>query len=417
MIAREGSDEQNADGVAVPAPQRSLTLDSVARFVAEGVFAPTEPGTVGIELEWFPLPRVAPTDLHALLPDPMPGGSVVTFEPGGQLELSGPNLPGIAPACSQMRLDTAAARAALATRGVELQGIGLDPRGARPRVVDSPRYRAMESYFDTEWPLGRTMMRNTAAIQVNLDIGATADDVDARWQRAHDLGPVLAAAFANSPFDANGRPTGWRSARLAVWAAIDPSRTRPACDPGLGASAAYSAYALDAPVMMIQIDGARSQVLRDPISFARWVDEGHELGWPTVADLEYHLTTLFPPVRPRGWLELRMLDALPDEWWPVAVAVTTALFDDPAAAEVATAAAAPVRQSWTAAARDALAVPALQAAAEACFDAALDAFARLDVDATSIEATAAYLDRYVARGRCPADDRLDDDAARNSTVA
>ena len=401
----------------MPAPTRSLTLDAVNQFIDEQVFAPAGAGTVGIELEWFPPPRSTPDSLRSLLPDPLPGGSAVTFEPGGQLELSGPPQQGIANACTRMRTDTAAARAALATHGIELEGIGLDPRGARPRVLDSPRYRAMEEYFDTRWPLGRTMMRNTAAVQVNLDMGTTPDAVNTRWNRAHEIGPTLAAAFANSPFDALGRATGWRSARLAVWAAIDPSRTGAANRRGATAASSYTAYALDAPVMMISVSPAHSVGLRATIPFSRWIDDGHELGWPTLDDLAYHLTTLFPPVRPRGWLELRMIDALQEEWWPVAVAVTAALLDDPAASDEAADAVAPVRDSWTAAARDALAVPALHVAAERCFEAALDAFDRLDVDAETLHATEAFHDRYVVRGRCPADDRLDNQAAHASTVA
>jgi glutamate--cysteine ligase len=259
------------------------------------------------------------------------------------------------------------------------------------------------------------MMRNTAAVQVNLDVGTTAADVEARWALAHDVGPVLAAAFANSPFDAAGRPTGWRSARLAVWAAIDPARTRSAQLAGTTAPTAWAEYALDAPVMVIRADPMRNYALHAPLPFARWVEEGHPLGWPTVDDFDYHLTTLFPPIRPRGWFELRMIDALPDEWWPVAVAVTAALLDDPSAAVMAARAAAPVRNCWTEAARDALSVPALHRAATECFAAALDAFGRLEVDNAIAHATAEFVDRYVARGRCPADDRLDD--AVRSTVA
>ncbi len=401
----------------MPAPTRSLTLDAVHEFVHDRIFAPGDAGSVGIELEWFPPPRTAPSRIRELLPDPLPGESLVTFEPGGQLELSGPPRRGIAEACARMRADTAAARAALRAHGIQLEGIGLDPRGARPRVIDAPRYRAMETYFDTLWPLGRTMMRNTASVQVNVDMGSTSDAVNARWKRAHDLGPTLAAAFANSPFDALGRVTGWRSARLAVWAAIDPLRTAAANRHGTTAASSYTAYALDAPVMMINASPSHSVAMRDAVAFSTWLADGHELGWPTIDDFAYHLTTLFPPVRPRGWLELRMIDALQEEWWPVAVAVTAALLDDPAASDIAAEAVDPVRDSWTAAARDSLAVPALHVAAERCFAAALEAFGRLDVDTQTVNATVAYHDRYVARGRCPADDRLDDQAAHASTVA
>jgi glutamate--cysteine ligase len=250
------------------------------------------------------------------------------------------------------------------------------------------------------------MMRNTAAVQVNLDLGGNGH-LDARWQLAHDLGPVLAASFANSPFDADGNATGWRSTRLAVWDAIDHCRTTPAHQPGLDARTAWTRYALDAPTMMIRVDDTRSAAIREPMPFARWMESGHELGWPTVDDFALHLTTLFPPVRPRGWLELRMIDALPDEWWPVAVAVTTALLDDADAATVAMAAVVGIRDRWLDAARHGLSTPELRLAADRCFVAAQEALPRVGADPGTCAATAAFYDRFVRRGRCPADDRLD----------
>jgi glutamate--cysteine ligase len=149
----------------------------------------------------------------------------------------------------------------------------------------------------------------------------------------------------------------------------------------------------------------------------RWIEEGHELGWPTLDDVRYHFTTLFPPIRPRGWLELRMIDSLPDEWWPVAVAVATALLDDEDAGEVAAAAVGPVRDHWTAAARHGLADPALCRAAQLCFAVALEALHRLDAGAATIGATEAFIDRYVARGRSPADERLLELAALGTASA
>jgi glutamate--cysteine ligase len=144
------------------------------------------------------------------------------------------------------------------------------------------------------------------------------------------------------------------------------------------------------------------------MNFVDWVTDGHPLGWPTTDDVRYHLTTLFPPVRPRGWLELRMIDALPEEWWPVAVAVTTALLDDHEASRRAARATAGLRDEWPAASRDALGHPRLRAAALECFDAAMDALSRLPADAATEAATSRYFDRYIARGRCPADDQLDE---------
>jgi glutamate--cysteine ligase len=401
----------------MPAPTPTLSLDDVRRFVEGHVFTPPEgsgaEGRVGIELEWIPVPRdgdapPAPDALAALLPSTLPGASRVTFEPGGQLELSGPPGRDLGAACTAMRADTACVREALDRAGIDLIGTGLDGRGDRPRVLDAPRYHAMEQYFDAHWPAGRTMMRHSAAIQVNLDIGPRAG-VDRRWQLAHDLGPVLAACFANSPFDTSGAPTGFHSTRLAVWAAIDPARTNPAFrQPGAGASTDWTRYLLDAPVMMIRVGDECRVADRGRMTLAQWVTDGHPLGWPTTDDVQYHLTTLFPPVRPRGWLELRTIDALPEEWWPVAVAVTTALLDDPEASGRAARATAAVRNEWQAASREALGNSGLHAAALECFDAARDALSRLPTDPATEAAAARYFDRYIERGRCPADDQLDE---------
>jgi glutamate--cysteine ligase len=285
-------------------------------------------------------------------------------------------------------------------------GAGIDTRGERARVLHEPRYSAMEEYFDTAWPAGRTMMRNTASVQVNVDLG-TPDRVDARWHLAHDLGPVLTAAFANSPFDARGRPSGFRSTRASVWRAIDPCRTTAARrETTSGARDDWTRYVLDARVMMVRVDDDQCVARRTPQSFEQWMQHGHELGWPTLDDLAYHTTTLFPPVRPRGWLELRMIDALPERWWPVAVAVVLALLDDDDAAACAASASAPVRNRWDAASRDALHDAALADAARWCFDAALHALGRVGADDATVDAAHEYADRFVDRGRCPADDLL-----------
>jgi glutamate--cysteine ligase len=404
----------------MPAPTRTLTVADVHRYVDEHVFRTNASdgrdarGRVGIELEWLTVGSDGrardPEAVRAQLP-PLPGASRITFEPGGQLELSGPPARGLGEALTAMRADTDVVRRVLTADGVELVGVGIDTRGDAGRVLHEPRYAAMEEYFDTAWPAGRTMMRNTASIQVNVDVGAPGD-VDARWHRAHDLGPVLTACFANSPFDALGRPSGFRSTRAAVWRAIDHRRTASArrADRSSTASADWARYLLDAPVMMVRIDDDHSVAMRTPQSFARWIAVGHPLGWPTLDDLAYHVTTLFPPVRPRGWLELRMIDALPEEWWPVAVAVTVALLDDPLAAECATAATAPVRDRWEEAARDALHDRDLGQAAQWCFDAAQHALERVGADPATVAATEEYAARYVRRSRCPADDLLDDRA-------
>jgi glutamate--cysteine ligase len=248
------------------------------------------------------------------------------------------------------------------------------------------------------------MMRATAAIQVNVDL---APDPAATWRLAHRLGPVLAAAFANSPVAA-GRPTGWRSGRLATWFALDPSRTSPVetGTAGDGPEAAWARYALAAGVMLVRLSEDDFRVPPRPMSFAGWLAEGSEWGWPTIDDLDYHLTTLFPPVRPKGWLELRMVDALPEPWWRVPVAVAAALLSDGEAAGVAGRAVAPVAGCWQEAARHGLAHPGLAAAAQTCFAAALPALERLEADPATMAAVSGYAERFVNRARCPADEVL-----------
>ncbi len=397
----------------MPAPTPQLSVDAVVSEVRASCFAASVPGGVGIELEAFPVHRADPSAFveHQRVRDsldavgPLPGGSRLTFEPGGQLELSTLVAPTIGAACTALDLDLAAVRGALGTHEMGLLALGVDPIRAGCRVVDAARYRAMEAYFDAQGPEGRQMMTGTAALQVNLEAGADLEERSARWQLANALGPVLLAAFANSPLR-HGRPTGRRSSRGRVWAGIDPSRTRRPATSG-DPIAAWTDYALDARVMMICLDPDHAVPLGEALTFRQWLTGGHRLGYPTIEDLHQHLSTLFPPVRAKRWLEVRVIDALDDPWWRVAVAVTTALLDDPTAAAVAAEATATTATLWEEAATDALTHHALGDAAAACFEAAVDAFDRLSVDDTTCQAAAAYRTRFIDRRRCPADEVLD----------
>lgn len=409
----------------MPASQRTLSPDEARDLVAERCFdrVPGVPGgAVGVELERLAVcvddptrhPPIATMRAAADAAGPLPRGSRVTFEPGGQVELSGPPLP-LLEACDAMACDSERLGASLEHEGIALVGLGLEPGPLHERVVSSPRYDAMERYFDESGPAGRTMMRGTAAVQVNLAFGEDAD-VDRQWRVAHDLGPMLAAAFANSPFGDDG-PTGWRSSRLAVWWEIDPGRTRPAAgEVGTPCRPAFADYAFAARVMSVRRSDTLEEAQLAPITFSEWMDHGHELGWPTADDLEYHLTTLFPPVRPRGWLELRMIDALPNPWWRVASAVTAVLVQAEALREPVERVVDRARGLWIEAARDGLSHPDLGAAAMECFSAALAHLPDAGADAETIRATEEYIDRYVSRGECPADFLLGEWHTRGRTL-
>jgi glutamate--cysteine ligase len=397
----------------VLAAQRVLTLGDARRFVADQGFVPAEPvrpARLGIEIEWQTVSadepsRPPPFDLLASTANAvtLTGGSRISFEPGGQVELSSLPLPGF-DAHAAISADARALTDALACEGIGLVGIGLLPGDLRPRPVRSPRYDAMEAHFDRRGSAGRTMMRQTAAIQVNVDLGPVRD-VARRWRIVHGLGPVLAAAFANSPFR-DRAPSGWRSTRLAVWLAIE--RGGPVAIGDASPGSAWASYALRAPLMFIRAGDSEFVPVHERLSFAEWILGGHELGWPTRDDLEYHLTTLFPPVRPRGWLELRMVDALPTECATVPASVATGLLEDPTALAEVAAELGPVAGRWHDAARRALHDPTFASAADRCFTAALDGLVRLGAPAAVIDPVVNYQERYVKNGRCPADDLLDE---------
>lgn len=408
---------------------RPVREEDAATHVRGVCFKTGPPLRTGVELEWLVRDRrkreavVPPGRLAEALaplrgPGGLPHGGVLTSEPGGQLELSCPPASSPAGCVAAAAGDLTALRRALAPAGLVLDGAGLDPWREPPRVLDHPRYRAMETYFDRYGPWGRVMMRATAAVQVCVDAGDESDGVTGfrfRWRLAHRLGPVLVAAFANSPVH-RGRPTGWASTRQAVWARLDPQRTRQPPGGWRSPRRDWARYALDAQVMCVRPRASGPWRVPPGLALRTWLGGGPAAGRaPTLTDVDYHLTTLFPPVRPRGHLELRMVDAQPGDGWIVPVLVVSALLDDPVAAALAHEATRPLTDDrgvppwevWLRAARTGPRGPGLGTAVRACLRAALDALARQRVPAPLVDAVAGFLDRYPLRGRCPADDQLD----------
>lgn len=406
-----------------PPPDSPLT-ESAAEDLIHGIcFKTGPPRLVGAELEWLvvdaerpwlPLTADRLTAAHDAAVA-LPLRSRFTVEPGGQLELSSAPADSLTACVDGLQADLAAVRGALRERGLALRGLGRDPRRPYRRLLDNPRYRAMESYFDRTGPAGRAMMRASASVQVCVDAGLEEPGPlghGRRWRLAHLLGAVLVAAFANSPAR-EGPYAGWRCARQGIWSDIDARR---ALAPPLDVEprAAWTRHALDTEVMCVRSPDPSWEV-PEGLTFRDWVRTGGPRP-PTPADLDYHLTTLFPPVRPRGHLELRMIDAQPgDDGWLVPVAVTYALFDDPEAAETAYrvvkaladaygSARAPRNPLWRTAARVGPADPDLRAAAVACFTAAREALPRLGASSHVRDTVGAFTERYVLRGRCPADD-------------
>ncbi|MFE7428789.1 MULTISPECIES: ergothioneine biosynthesis glutamate--cysteine ligase EgtA [unclassified Streptomyces] len=381
------------------------------------------PRTLGVELEWLihhrdrprvPVPPERLDAARAALRE-LPLSAALTFEPGGQLELSSRPANSLMACVEATSADLAAVRGALDGLGLAPVGLGLDPWHPPRRVLREPRYDAMEISLDRSGPAGRAMMCTTASVQVCLDAGEEEPGplgYARRWQLAHLLGAVLVAAFANSPLR-RGRRTPWRSARQSLWAELDPRRSL-APTGHLPPRHAWAAHVLDSPVMCVR-DDTGPWAVPDGLTFREWIRTGAPRP-PVRADLDYHISTLFPPVRPRGHLELRMIDAQSGtDGWLVPLAVTTAVFDDPEAAETVYRAVKPLAETagprpaprnplWVAAARDGLSDPELRAAATVCFEAALEALPRIGATTAVRDAVAEFDDRFVARGRCPADD-------------
>ncbi|MBX9392427.1 ergothioneine biosynthesis glutamate--cysteine ligase EgtA [Streptomyces sp. TRM72054] len=407
-------------------PRTAVTEPEVEALVRGICFKTGPPHAVGVEVEWLvhelhgpqlPVTLERLEAAYAALRT-VPLRSALTVEPGGQLELSSPPAASLMECVDTVSADLDAVRAVLREHDLGLLGIGHDPWHAPRRFLREPRYEAMETCLDRTGPAGRAMMCTSASVQVCLDAGYEEPGPLGhvrRWWLAHQLGAVLLAAFANSPL-AGHEPTGWQSTRQLRWVEIGAGR---AGAPVLDADprGAWARHVLDAPVMCVRQDGGPWHV-PDGLTFRNWTRSGAPRP-PTWDDLDYHITTLFPPVRPRGHLELRMIDAQPGEdGWIVPLAVTTALFNDPEAAETAYRAVKPLAERtdalpaphnplWLDAARYGLADPELHEVAVECFTTALRALPRLGASTDVIDAVAAYRDRYVIRGRCPADDLLD----------
>lgn len=403
-----------------------LTEAEAEQHLAGICFKIGPPKLVGVEAEWFvhddrsPDSPVDPARVAAALaalpgrPEApsLPAGSRLTHEPGGQVELSSP--PAADPArCAEALLrDQATLRQAYAAEGLRLTGTGTDPLARERRMqLTHPRYVAMEQYFNRTGPWGRIMMCGTASVQVCVDAG-TEQSLARRWRLAHLLGPVLVAAFANSPL-LDGRPTGHRSTRQMVWSRMDPTRTL-APSPDGDPRAAWARYVLDAKVLCMQRPDGLPWTAPSGLTFREWLQGAYDRP-ATLADLDYHRTTLFPPVRPRGHLELRMIDAQPGDGWVVPLTLVSALMDDPVAADavyealepLGGEARAPRNDIWRRAAILGVGDPRLRRAALACFAAADRALARREGAGRLRARLAEFAERYPARGRCPADDQLD----------
>ncbi len=339
-----------------------LTVEALAAFLAEGC-KPEAQFRVGAEHEKFPfregsfepIPYEGPDGIRALLEGfrrfgwqdvregetligLVRGGANVSLEPGGQFELSGAPLETIHDVHEETAQHLAEARAVGQELGIGFLPLGFTPLWTRAEVPVMPkgRYGIMRAYMPTVGSLGLDMMFRTCTVQANLDFASEADMVR-KFRTSLALQPIATALFANSPFT-EGRPNGFLTARAHVWTDTDPARTGLldfVFEDGFGFEA-YAEYALDAPMYFAKRQGRYVDL--SGRSFRRFIAgdlaelPGERAGMKDWAD---HLTTLFPEVRLKQYLEMRGADSGPLDRLSALPALWVGVLYDGAALEAA----------------------------------------------------------------------------------
>jgi glutamate--cysteine ligase len=340
---------------------RPLTAEGLAAHLAEGC-KPDGPFLVGAEHEKFVFRTGShqtvpyePQGILALLQGLMPfgwqgvyenetlialqrGKASVSLEPAGQFELSGAPLETIHEICAETRSHLEEVKAVADPLGIGFLGLGFAPTWRREdcAVMPKGRYGIMRGYMPKVGGKGLDMMLRTCTVQANLDFASEADMIK-KFRVSLALQPIATALFANSPF-IEGKPSGLLSSRAAVWTDTDPDRTgmlRFVFEDGFGFET-YARYALDVPMYFVKrgdryIDTAGR-------SFRAFMDgQLPELPGerPTLGDWTDHLTTLFPEVRLKQYLEMRGADSGPATRICALPALWVGIFYDDAALEAA----------------------------------------------------------------------------------
>lgn len=242
------------------------------------------------------------------------GGASVSLEPGGQFELSGAPLEHIHETCNEVGQHLEEVRQIADPLGIGFIGLGASPTWSMDETPIMPkgRYKIMRAYMEKVGRLGRQMMFRTCTVQSNLDYGSEADMVK-KFRTSLALQPLGTALFANSPF-LDGRPNGFLSYRSQIWTDTDPDRTGMlpfVFEDGFGFER-YVDYALDVPMYFVRRGGtyldASGLSFRDFMAGQLPILPG-EL--PAIDDFEDHLSTIFPEVRLKRFLEMRGSDSGP----------------------------------------------------------------------------------------------------------
>lgn len=395
----------------------SLDEAGLVADVRSRLFAPTAGLTIGAELELIPvvaatrLPPpvespVAPSLANALRtcalgggwrelpPDSgapswtLPDASRVSFEPGGQIEISSRPHRSCSTLIESLQKTVALLRRAAADHGIELLTVGADPYNdiaSVPLQLTSDRYVRMTRYLEARGEFGTRMMRQSAALHINVEHGPRPLE---RWALLNALAPYIIALFANSPRYA-GRETGHASYRAHFWRELDASRTGIPFD-AMAPVERYAQFALDAGAIRTRSEtgGVRTfrSLLGDPMTDAE--------------DWSFHLTTLFPEVRPKEYFEIRSPDTIAEGDLAAPLAfVAGVVYDDRAAADALCLLVQPDGALLRAAGREGLANEEIRARARALVRISTDGGSRLPGEYITPEHrafAAGWLDRRVS---------------------
>jgi glutamate--cysteine ligase len=235
----------------------------------------------------------------------------ITLEPGGQFELSGAPLRTIHETCDEFHTHLATMRDVCEPLGIAFLGLGINPLHPVDRVPAMPkaRYRIMREYLPTRGAQALVMMFATATVQANFDYQSEADMVQ-KMRMAAAVSPIVSALFANSSLS-EGKANGFVSKRLDAWLYTDPDRTGllpMIFEEGFGYQR-YTDWALDVPMFFVVRD--HQYHAANGMTFRQFLERGFGEARATLEDWDLHLTTLFPDVRLKRWIEVRGADAVP----------------------------------------------------------------------------------------------------------
>jgi glutamate--cysteine ligase len=281
------------------------------------------------------------------------GGGAISLEPGGQFELSGAPVESVHQTCSELMAHLAQVKEIARPLGIGFLGLGMTPSWSRAEIPVMPkgRYRIMTAYMPKVGRHGLDMMYRTCTVQTNLDYSSESDMVK-KLRVALALQPVTTALFANSPFT-EGKPNGFLSFRSEIWRDTDPDRTGMlpwAFEPGMGFER-YVDYALGVPMYFVKrgqryVDVA-GRSFRDLMAGKLPEMPGERA---TLSDWANHVSTLFPEVRLKRYLEMRGADGGPWRRLPALPAYWAGILYDESALDAAW----ELVKDWTAAERQKL---------------------------------------------------------------